>query len=108
MKAPRSTLAMFAYMTLCTRLQGDIESVAALSAKDLTALIEQVSGSAAFKKEYDKCEVNAFQHSWCFLAGGPPGALAFNEAVALVKQQMPAGHTMRKTIFPADCTGRVY
>ena len=37
--------------------------MAALSAKDLTALIEQVSGSAAFKKEYDKCEVIAFQHS---------------------------------------------
>ena len=37
-------------------MQGDIESVAALSAKDLTALIEQVSGSAAFKKEYDRCE----------------------------------------------------
>lgn len=36
-------------------MQGDIESVAALSAKDLTALIEQVSGSAAFKKEYDRC-----------------------------------------------------
>lgn len=30
--------------------------MAALSAKDLTALIEQVSGSAAFKKEYDACE----------------------------------------------------
>jgi len=36
--------------------QGDIESVAALSPKDLTGLIEQVSGSAAFKKEYDRCE----------------------------------------------------
>ena len=40
-------------------MQGDIESVAALSAKDLTALIEQVSGSAAFKKEYDRCAICA-------------------------------------------------
>ncbi|EIE20863.1 RecF/RecN/SMC protein [Coccomyxa subellipsoidea C-169] len=36
--------------------QGDIESVAALSPKDMTNLVEQISGSAAFKKEYDELE----------------------------------------------------
>ena len=33
--------------------QGDIESVASKSPKDLTALIEQVSGSADLKKDYE-------------------------------------------------------
>ncbi|BDA42403.1 Structural maintenance of chromosomes protein 1A [Coccomyxa sp. Obi] len=36
--------------------QGDIESIAGLSPKQLTDLLEQVSGSAAFKKEYDDLE----------------------------------------------------
>lgn len=36
--------------------QGDIESIAGLSPKQLTDLLEQVSGSATFKKEYDDLE----------------------------------------------------
>jgi structural maintenance of chromosome 1 len=37
-------------------VQGDIESVAGLSPKDLCNLVEQISGSAAFKKEYEELE----------------------------------------------------
>ena len=34
--------------------QGDIESVASKSPKDLTALIEQISGSEELKKDYEE------------------------------------------------------
>jgi len=36
--------------------QGDIESVAQMSPKDLTAMFETISGSAALRKEYDEAE----------------------------------------------------
>ncbi|KAK9820343.1 hypothetical protein WJX72_009251 [[Myrmecia] bisecta] len=36
--------------------QGDIESVAAMSARDLTNLFEQISGADALRKDYDELE----------------------------------------------------
>lgn len=36
--------------------QGDIESVAGMSPKALTDMLEKVSGSAAFKKDYEALE----------------------------------------------------
>ena len=36
--------------------QGDIESIASMSAKDLTGLFEQISGSDAMKKDYEAAE----------------------------------------------------
>ena len=37
-------------------MQGDIESVAAMGAKELTNLFEQISGSDAFRAEYEDLE----------------------------------------------------
>jgi structural maintenance of chromosome 1 len=37
--------------------QGDIESIASKSPKELTAFIEKISGSDEFKEEYEKCRV---------------------------------------------------
>lgn len=37
-------------------MQGDIESVAAMSPKDLTAMFEVISGSDAYRKDYDDLE----------------------------------------------------
>ncbi len=34
--------------------QGDVEAIASQSADDLTKLIEQISGSVEYKKEYDQ------------------------------------------------------
>ena len=39
-----------------TAVQGDIESVAAMSPKDLTAMFEVISGSDAYRKEYEELE----------------------------------------------------
>ncbi|KAK7855539.1 structural maintenance of chromosomes protein 1 [Quercus suber] len=36
--------------------QGDVESIASKNPKELTALIEQISGSDELKREYEKCE----------------------------------------------------
>ncbi|KAB1200942.1 Structural maintenance of chromosomes protein 1 [Morella rubra] len=36
--------------------QGDVESIASKNPKELTALLEQISGSDELKREYDKCE----------------------------------------------------
>ncbi len=37
-------------------VQGDIESVAAMGAKELTHLFEQISGSDAFRLQYEELE----------------------------------------------------
>lgn len=39
--------------------QGDVEAIAAQSPKDLTRLIEQISGSLEYKSEYEKLKVEA-------------------------------------------------
>ena len=39
--------------------QGDVEAIASQSPKDLTRMIEQVSGSLEYKSEYDKLKVEA-------------------------------------------------
>lgn len=36
--------------------QGDVESIASKNPKELTALLEQISGSDELKREYEKCE----------------------------------------------------
>ena len=37
--------------------QGDVESIASKSPKELTAFIEKISGSEEFKEEYERCRV---------------------------------------------------
>lgn len=39
--------------------QGDIENVAQMSPKDLTAMFETISGSAALRREYEEAEIRA-------------------------------------------------
>lgn len=38
-------------------MQGDVESIASKNPKELTALLEQISGSEEMKKEYERLEV---------------------------------------------------
>lgn len=37
-------------------MQGDVESIASKNPKELTALLEQISGSDEFKREYEELE----------------------------------------------------
>ena len=52
-------------MTVTADLQGDVESIASKSPKDLTALFEQISGSDELKREYEqkeKAKMEAEEH----------------------------------------------
>jgi structural maintenance of chromosome 1 len=77
--------------------QGDVESVASKSPKELTALLEQISGSEDFKEEYDelKQRKESAEENTIF-------SFQKKKGYAAEKKQVPAPKSSRRRTLPCD------
>lgn len=50
------SIISFLFTLNCSLLQGDVESIASKNPKELTALLEQISGSEEYKRTYEDLE----------------------------------------------------